>query len=116
MTAGSEEATMTQPSLFDDDALPPSTVVVLEAEDQLNVDDTVEEQVAPSYKFAITSYGADLSVFDLVRRVGKDLLIPPAFQRKYVWNQPQASRSLNPYLWVCPIPGIFIFGERGGPS
>jgi hypothetical protein len=105
---------MTQATLFGDFDLPPAAeALVREAEDLQKVDDAVEEAVAPSYKFAITSYGADLSVFDLIRRIGKDLLIPPAFQRKYVWNQPQASRFVESILMGLPVPGIFIFGDRG---
>jgi hypothetical protein len=87
--------------------------ILLEVEDANNVVDTVEEQTAPSHRFYITSFGADLSVFDLIRRIGKDLLIPPAFQRKFVWTQKQASRFIESMLMGLPVPGIFIFGERG---
>ncbi len=105
---------MDQASLFTEELEPsPAKSAILEAEDELNVVDTVEEKNAPSKRFSITSYGADLSVFDLVRRIGKELLIPPAFQRKYVWNQKQASRFIESLLMGLPVPGVFIFIDRG---
>jgi len=110
-TASRSDTFMSQASLFDDTRTP-SENIVLEAEDELNVDDKAEESHAPSRRFSITSYGADLSVFDLVRRIGKELLIPPAFQRKYVWNQKQASRFIESLLMGLPVPGVFIFIDR----
>ena len=104
---------MSQATLFDDAISEGSSGIVAEAVDELNVEDTVEEATAPPNRFSITSYGADLSVFDLVRRIGQDLLIPPAFQRKFVWNQKQASRFIESILMGLPVPGIFIYGERG---
>ncbi len=80
-----------------------------EVEDDKNVDDDTELEVAPATKFKITSYGADLSVFDLQRRLGNELLIPAPFQRKFVWNQKQASRFIESILLGLPVPGIFVY-------
>ena len=58
-------------------------------------DDVVDEFESEQYshsRFQITSYGADMTAFELDHRLGKDLIVPPAFQRKYVWRLKQASR------------------------
>src|SRR5215208_4784195 len=79
-----------------------------EVQDDLNViDETEAERPGPS-KFRITSYGADLSVFDLRRRLGNEILIPAPFQRKFVWTQRQASRFIESLLLGLPVPGIFV--------
>lgn len=77
--------------------------------DDLNVVDETETEKTSGARFKITSYGADLSVFDLRRRLGKDLLVPAPFQRKYVWNMRQASRFIESILLGLPVPGIFVF-------
>lgn len=77
--------------------------------DDLNVvDETEDEKLAPT-RFRITSYGADLSVFDLRRRLGNEILIPAPFQRKFVWTQRQASRFIESILLGLPVPGIFVY-------
>ncbi|MBB4377546.1 Protein of unknown function DUF262 [Bradyrhizobium sp. Rc3b] len=77
--------------------------------DELNViDETEDEKLAPT-RFRITSYGADLSVFDLRRRLGHEILIPAPFQRKFVWTQRQASRFVESILLGLPVPGIFVY-------
>lgn len=80
-----------------------------EVQDDLNVVDESEDEAHRTTRFRITSYGADLSVFDLRRRLGSEILIPAPFQRKYVWTQRQASRFIESILLGLPVPGIFIY-------
>jgi hypothetical protein len=85
------------------------TLAFEEVQDDLNVlDETEGERLEPS-RFRITSYGADLSVFDLRRRLGNEILIPAPFQRKFVWTPRQASRFVESILLGLPVPGIFIY-------
>jgi hypothetical protein len=81
----------------------------IEVNDDINVDDDSESETVRTQRFTITSYGADLSVFDLIRRLGNDLLIPAPFQRKFVWNQKHASRFVESVLLGLPVPGIFVY-------
>ncbi len=74
--------------------------------------DEAEAEERPHNRFQITSYGADMTVFELTHRLGKDLIIPPAFQRKYVWNKRQASRFIESLLMGLPVPGIFLFKDQ----
>jgi hypothetical protein len=80
-----------------------------EVQDDLNVDDETEVEHPKPSRFRITSYGADLSVFDLRRRLGNEILIPAPFQRKFVWTQKQASRFIESILLGLPVPGIFVY-------
>jgi uncharacterized protein with ParB-like and HNH nuclease domain len=103
-------------SLFDDAVDDPAAIGTTEdklayeqVQDDLNVvDETDDERFGPA-RFRITSYGADLSVFDLRRRLGKEILIPAPFQRKFVWTQRQASRFIESILLGLPVPGIFVY-------
>ena len=75
------------------------------------VDDAEAEEQSHT-RFQITSYGADMTVFELTHRLGKELIIPPAFQRKYVWSKKQASRFIESLLMGLPVPGIFLFKDQ----
>jgi hypothetical protein len=78
-------------------------------------DDVLDEAEGEQYthsRFQITSYGADMTVFELTHRLGKDFIVPPAFQRKYVWRIKQASRFVESLLMGLPVPGIFLFKDQ----
>jgi len=61
-----------------------------------------------AFKYAITSYGSDFDVEGLVKRVERDDVYIPTFQRGYVWNIRQASKFLESLLLGLPVPGIFL--------
>jgi hypothetical protein len=103
LEAGADELSATEIEAVED------KIAFEEVQDDLNVlDDTEGELLRPS-RFRITSYGADLSVFDLRRRLGNEILIPAPFQRKFVWTTRQASRFIESILLGLPVPGIFIY-------
>src|SRR3989304_6490807 len=60
------------------------------------------------FKYSITSYGADFDVDGLVKRIDRDDIFVPPFQRGYVWNINQASRFIESLLLGLPVPGIFL--------
>jgi hypothetical protein len=79
--------------------------------DDVEVDDKLtsnefDEEV--SFKYAITSYGADYTVDSLVGRLQKGDIIVPPFQRNYVWSLMDASRFIESLLLGLPVPGIFL--------
>jgi uncharacterized protein with ParB-like and HNH nuclease domain len=75
----------------------------------IDVEDS-EESAAPMI-YDISSYGADLDVEGLVKRLKRgDIFIPP-FQRDYVWNQAEASRLVESLLLGLPVPGVFLAKE-----
>jgi hypothetical protein len=60
------------------------------------------------FKYAITSYGADFDVDGLVKRIEREDIFVPSFQRRFVWNITQASRFVESLLLGLPVPGIFL--------
>ena len=79
-----------------------------------DVDDPIgdDEEISQAFRYAITSYGADMPVDGIVKRLAQDaIFIPPDFQRKFVWSYTQASRFVESLLLGLPVPGIFLFKE-----
>jgi hypothetical protein len=90
-----------------------STVVDdLEEGEELQVEDEASDEatVAP-VQYDISSYGADYDVEGLVKRIGRDDILIPPFQRNYVWTQKDASRFIESLLLGLPVPGIFLAKE-----
>ena len=78
-----------------------------EVDDDASTDDTVAIE-----SYDITSFGADYDVEGLVKRLNRnDIFIPP-FQRDYVWNMNEASRFIESLLLGLPVPGIFLAREQ----
>ena len=70
-----------------------------------------EEDAATPIRYSIMSYGADLAVDMLLKRLQKQDIIIPAFQRGFVWNLRQASRFVESLLLGLPVPEIFLFKD-----
>lgn len=60
------------------------------------------------FTYAISSYGTDFDVEGLIRRMGREDIYLPPFQRAYVWSIKQASRFVESLLLGLPVPGIFL--------
>lgn len=75
----------------------------------IDVEDS-EESAAPMI-YDISSYGADLDVEGLVKRLKRGDIFIPSFQRDYVWNQAEASRLVESLLLGLPVPGVFLAKE-----
>lgn len=76
--------------------------------------DTSEQEdaeVTVPLRYSITSYGADYPIDGLVERLKRGDISLPGFQRRFVWNQAQASRFIESLLLGLPVPGIFLFRE-----
>jgi hypothetical protein len=66
------------------------------------------------FKYSITSYGSDFDVEGLIRRIERQDIYVPTFQRRFVWSLSQASRFVESLLLGLPVPGIFL--SRDGES
>jgi hypothetical protein len=60
------------------------------------------------YTYAISSYGTDFDVEGLIRRLEREDVFLPPFQRSFVWSIKQASRFVESLLLGLPVPGIFL--------
>lgn len=74
------------------------------------LDDTEGEVL--SFRYEITSYGADYPVDSLVKRLKKGSIFVPPFQRRFVWNKEEASKFIESLLLGLPVPGIFMSQEK----
>lgn len=81
-------------------------------EPELDVIDDIEEESVRIDEYSISSYGLDLDVEGIVRRYKRGDIDVPEFQRKYIWNKPQASRFVESLLLGLPVPGIFLYREE----
>lgn len=75
--------------------------------EDVEIEDTDDISVAP-VRYEITSFGIDFDVDGLNRRLKRDEIIIPGFQRNYVWNLGDASRFIESLLLGLPVPGIFL--------
>lgn len=80
-------------------------------EDDLVVDDAELDSIIPHPRYDITSYGSDPDVEGLVRRLNREEILVPQFQRGYVWRLPEASRFVESLLLGLPVPGVFFAVE-----
>jgi uncharacterized protein with ParB-like and HNH nuclease domain len=84
---------------------------LLENDENEVIDESHDETEVPLIQFDITSYGADYDVEGLVKRLNRDDILIPSFQRNYVWTQKEASRFIESLLLGLPVPGIFLAKE-----
>lgn len=75
-------------------------------------DEAYADEYVPNVPYDITSYGSDLDVEGLVRRIDREEILIPPFQRNYVWKMPEASRFIESLLLGLPVPGVFFARER----
>lgn len=75
-----------------------------------------DDEESQDVQFEITSYPADFTVQVLFEKCQSQNIIIPDFQRRYVWNQVQASRFIESFLLGLPTPQIFLYRERRGSS
>ncbi len=90
----------------------------MEVDERLNENDEVDDETAfdesevITFKYSITSYGADYPVDSLVKRLRDKSILVPAFQREYVWNMTDASSFVESLLLGLPVPGVFLSKEE----
>jgi len=63
-------------------------------------------------RFNINYYGADYPIDTLVRKLNKDEIYIPSFQRQYVWNVKEASLFIESILLGLPIPTVFLAKDK----
>ncbi len=75
---------------------------------------TLTEQIEVARR-KVVSDGYDMSVGELVSLYkNNELVINPAFQRLYRWEESQKTRFIESLLLGIPIPPIFVFQQESG--
>lgn len=93
-----------EPSIQISDELVVEDNLVEDAEE-----DGVEENI--TFRYSISSYGADYPIDGLVKRLQNESIYVPIFQRGYVWTYAQGSRFIESLLLGLPVPGVFLSRE-----
>lgn len=79
---------------------------------ETNIVDSVLAEEDDNYSndnlFNITSWGADISLRELITSYVDGDIIKPELQRKYVWDKSEASRFIESILLGLPVPSIFL--------
>lgn len=87
-----------------------------ETEQEVPIEGDYPEETVAVKQYTITGYGADFDVEGLVRRLQRGDIKIPKFQRTYVWNQKRASRFIESLLMGLPVPGIFLYRDKGSQT
>jgi hypothetical protein len=89
-------------------------VELKELEEELKnvLDEAAEDESVAFELYDIASYGADFDVEGLVKRLEREDIFIPHFQREYVWNINDASRFIESLLLGLPVPGVFLAREQ----
>jgi hypothetical protein len=76
------------------------------------IDDTEGDEAVAIEKYAISSFGIDFDVEGLIRRLRREEIYVPHFQRNFVWKQKEASQFIESLLLGLPVPGVFLAKDR----
>ena len=71
----------------------------------------VEDSDSTLTSYEILTYPADYTLEVLVDKWNKGDIEIPKFQRRFVWNQNQASKLIDSFLKGLPVPSIFLFSD-----
>lgn len=87
-------------------------------EDELLVEETElsDDEEPQNVRYEIASFPTDFTVRVMYEKWRAEQLVIPDFQRRYIWNLPQASRLIESFLLGLPIPQVFLYRERTSPS
>lgn len=91
-------------------------VVNENADTEVQIEADYPEETVAEIQYTISGYGADFDVEGLVRRLDRDDIEIPEFQRTFVWNRKRASRFVESLLMGLPVPGIFLYRDKGSQS
>ena len=58
--------------------------------------------------YNITSWGADMTLMDIIMSYQNNDIVKPELQRKYVWDRKEASRFVESILLGLPVPSVFL--------
>lgn len=76
--------------------------------DDTDVVDPCNETFEEPTRYNVSSYGWDSDVEGLVKRLDRDDIFVPGFQRGFVWTNPERSRFIESLILGLPVPNIFL--------
>ena len=87
-------------------------------EDDLLIEDTepADDDQPQDIRYEIASFPTDFTVRVMYEKWKSGQLVIPPYQRRYVWNLPQASRLIESFLLGLPIPQVFLYRQHSDPE
>ena len=87
-------------------------------DEELLIEETepTDDDEPQNIRYEITSFPSDFTVKVMYEKWQSGQLEIPDYQRRYVWNLPQASRLIESFLLGLPIPQVFLYREHSGPK
>ena len=87
-------------------------------EEDLQIEDTepTDDDEPQNIRYEIASFPTDFTVKVMYEKWQSGQLVIPDYQRRYVWNLPQASRLIESFLLGLPIPQVFLYRRHSGPE
>ena len=85
-------------------------------EDDLLIEETepTDDDEPQDIRYEIASFPTDFTVRVMYEKWKSGQLVIPDYQRRYVWNLPQASRLIESFLLGLPIPQVFLYRQHSG--
>lgn len=77
------------------------------------VDSENEDYETGPAEYEISTYPADFTLEVLHSKWKRKEIDIPEFQRKFVWNQNQASKLIESFLAELPVPPVFLYAAKG---
>ena len=68
----------------------------------------IENDEVPYVEYDISVSPSDPSLELLATQIGRNDIIVPFYQRKYVWKIEQASKLIESFLMGLPVPQVFL--------
>ena len=75
-----------------------------------------DDDAAQEIRYEILTFPTDFTVQVMYEKWESHQLKIPGYQRRYVWNLPQASRLIESFLLGLPIPQVFLYREHSSPE
>lgn len=76
----------------------------------------VEDDFSNDDLFNISSWGADITLREIITSYEEGDFVKPELQRKFVWDKKEASRFIESILLGLPVPSIFLAQVSKGPQ
>lgn len=87
----------------DDEINEESLVIDTEIQDEQDQLDSGDSE-----RFEVSSYGWDVDVEGLVKRMNRSDIFVPGFQRGFVWSRAEKSRFIESLILGLPVPTLFL--------
>ena len=83
-------------------------------EDDIIIPEEIDDELPSDDLFNISSWGADITLRDIVVSYDEGDIVKPELQRKYVWDKKESSRFIESILLGLPVPSVFLANTTDG--